>query len=822
MNNYIEDQLNDEQQRIVDHLEGSILVVAPVGTGKTRVLAERVVNAVQHSVPADKVLCLTFTNRAAQEMRDRLAKYSYEAARQATIKTFHALCTYILRVEAREIGLPADFVIYDEVDSLELIQEIFDFQKDKDAKDLFWRISNCKVCAQGQQLSLSCPTHLIYQSLGSKWAALAGQYQEILRQRHALDFSDLIYFTRAMLFERPDIRERWEKRYIFIQVDEVQDTQISEYEIVRLLARRSRNLAMIGDVDQTIYGWRGSEPELVLTQFRADFDPVEYPLVYNYRATRTLLNATDSFADTFANRYTHIEPAPKCEAGELITVHQARSSQAEARWIGEHIRTLANSVPNFAYNRLAVLTRTNNRSIVVSEILQEMGIPHLTVEQYEFFRRQEIKDSLAYLRLLLNPHDTSAMQRVLLRPGRGIGEATISTLRTEGRACGLRLNDLIELRTFASGDPYGDLLNYYQQGELVVFDLETTGLSVGKDEVVEIAAVLLSDGKPANEFQTYLKNSVSVGESQRVHGYSDDFLATNGQEPRQAFREFLQLTDGRLYIGHNVGYDVKMLTSHARRLELDVAQLNWADTWNIANRFVSARNYRLETLVEMLGLPNRPTHRAMDDVLATVDLLGALIPLIMANTTQRRVLVNKFGKNFVPLAEQIAAWRLAMTRSRPARLLAQVLEESGLDAHYDGETKRRAHLDRLLRIFEEHDQPDQHPETSLRNIVEFTALAKNVDYLSANDNQSPVITIHQAKGLEFDTVFIAGAVEDEMPDFRNNIGEKLLEEQHVFYVAMTRAKKHLYISGHRYNDWGRSRDLSRFVEAIGEQYLIYQ
>ena len=265
-----------------------------------------------------------------------------------------------------------------------------------------------------------------------------------------------------------------------------------------------------------------------------------------------------------------------------------------------------------------------------------------------------------------------------------------------------------------------------------------------------------------------------------------------------------------------------MLTSHARRLELDVAQLNWADTWNIANRFVSARNYRLETLVEMLGLPNRPTHRAMDDVLATVDLLGALIPLIMANTTQRRVLVNKFGKNFVPLAEQIAAWRLAMTRSRPARLLAQVLEESGLDAHYDGETKRRAHLDRLLRIFEEHDQPDQHPETSLRNIVEFTALAKNVDYLSANDNQSPVITIHQAKGLEFDTVFIAGAVEDEMPDFRNNIGEKLLEEQHVFYVAMTRAKKHLYISGHRYNDWGRSRDLSRFVEAIGEQYLIYQ
>jgi DNA helicase-2/ATP-dependent DNA helicase PcrA len=822
MNDQSENPLNSEQQRIVDHLYGSILVVAPVGTGKTRVLAERVVNAVQHGVPADRVLCLTFTNRAAQEMCDRLAKYSYDAARQATIKTFHALCTHMLRIEAREIGLPADFVIYDDVDSLELVKEVFDIQKDKDAKDLLWRISDCKISAHDQQLSLSCPTDHIYRSLGSRLASLAGQYQDILRQRHALDFSDLIYFTRAMLVERPDIRARWEQRYDFIQVDEVQDTQISEYEIVRLLARRGRNLAMIGDVDQTIYGWRGSEPERVLGQFRADFDPVEYPLLYNYRATRTLLGATDSFADTFINRYTQIIPAPNCERGEPIKVHQARSCQSEARWVGEQIQTLANGNLHFAYNRVAVLTRTNRRSIVVSEILQEMGIPHLTVEQYEFFRRQEVKDALAYLRLLLNPHDTNAMQRVLLRPPRGIGEATISALTTEGETCGLRLTDLIEPRTFSSGDPFGDLLNRYQHGELVVFDLETTGLAVGKDEVVEIAAVLLSDGKPADKFHTYLRNSVPVSDSQRVHGYSDDFLAKNGKEPRQAFQEFLELTEGRLYVGHNVGYDVKMLTSHARRLGLDVAQLRWADTWNMANRFIPARSYRLGALVDMLGLPNRPSHQAMDDVLATADLLAALIPEITASTNQRRTLVNKYGKNFSPLAEQFTIWRQDMIRSRPAELLEQILDESGLGEFYEEDSKRHAHLDRLLRIFAEHDQPDLHPETSLRSLVEFTALAKNVDYLSANDNQIPVITIHQAKGLEFDTVFIAGVVEDEMPDYRNNADEGLLEEQHVFYVAMTRAKKRLFLSGHRYNDWGRDRDLSRFVSAIDRQYLVYQ
>jgi len=176
----------------------------------------------------------------------------------------------------------------------------------------------------------------------------------------------------------------------------------------------------------------------------------------------------------------------------------------------------------------------------------------------------------------------------------------------------------------------------------------------------------------------------------------------------------------------------------------------------------------------------------------------------------------------VPLAEQFAGWRQAIVQSRPAELLERVVRDSVLSAYYTGEPRRSTHLTRLIQIFAEHDQPDLHPETALRTLVEFTSLAKNVDYLSDNDNKIPVITIHQAKGLEFDTVFIAGAVEDEMPDYRNKIGESLLEEQHVFYVAMTRAKQRLFISGHKYNDWGYRREPSRFTKAIDTQYLHYQ
>lgn len=327
--------LNEQQVQIVKCIEGPILVVAPVGTGKTRVLAERVVNAVEHGTLAEKVLCLTFTNRAAQEMHGRLKKYSADSARQATIKTYHALCAMMLKRDARDIGLPADFTIYDEVDSLEIVKDAAHSQDDKSAKRLLISIVDCKVNASPQALNLSGPADLFSRNLDRATAEVARRYQTILLHRHALDFSDLIYFTRAMLKERADIRERWEQRFSFIQVDEVQDTQITEYEIVQILARRSRNIAMIGDIDQTIYGWRGSAPEVVLGQYRADFKPVEFPLIYNYRATKTLLGAADSFANSFITRYTQIEPDPGCEKGEPVRVHQASNAQTEARWIGE-------------------------------------------------------------------------------------------------------------------------------------------------------------------------------------------------------------------------------------------------------------------------------------------------------------------------------------------------------------------------------------------------------------------------------------------------------------------------------------------------------
>jgi DNA helicase II / ATP-dependent DNA helicase PcrA len=808
-------QLNTEQERIVSHLRGPLLVIAPVGTGKTRVLAERVVKAVQNGILAKRVLCLTFTNRAAQEMRARLEQYSFDAARQATVKTFHALCAHLLHLEARQIGLPADFVIYDDMDCQELVKDIFQIPNERDVKDMMWQLENCKVGAAQDQLFLNGPKKQLFMPLGyAHLAELAMKYQEALHQRHALDFADLIYMTRAMMAERLDIRNRWEERFDFVQVDEVQDTQITEYEIVQLLACRCRNIALIGDVDQTIYGWRGSEPDAVLMQYRADFDPVEYSLLYNYRATRTLLSAADSFASSFHHRYTKIIPARECENGVPIKVHQAQSEQLEGAWIASQIESMARGIHNFAYHRVAVLTRTNRRSQVVSAALKRRDIPHVTVEQYEFFRRQEIKDSLAYLHLVLNPFDTSALLRALLRPAHGIGDVTINKIMEDGEPYGLRLTDMIQPRTIASGDPYGDLLNAYNTGEIVVFDTETTGLSIEHDEIVELAGIRLKAGKPILKFQAFLKNTLPVGDSENVHHISDAFLAKNGRPASQVMQEFQQFCQGGLLVGHNVSYDIKMLAAHTRRLGLDVRSQPWADTWDIAHRFLQTHSYRLESLVEEYHLPASPTHRALDDVLATIELLNMLIPKISAHSEQRRVLVNRYGKAFVQLSQQVETWTRSMQRERPPTLLDQVLHESGLRDYYSKEPQRLGNLGELERIFRERDQVAQHPETALRALVEFTALSKNVDHLSANDNRLPVITIHQAKGLEFDTVFLAGATEGEMPDYRCNSDEKLEEEKHVFYVGMTRARRQLLISAHTYNDRGWHRDRSSFIDEI--------
>ena len=809
-------ELNPEQRQIVETIDGALLVLAPVGTGKTRVLAERAFYAVQNGVPASRILCLTFTNRAADQMRERVASYDQQVAREMTIRTFHSMCAYFLRQEAKHIGLPADFVIYDDIDSAELVAEAFGITRpdSRDAKDALGNIANCKVKADATLLFGSEDWDRIFAPMGQSRVAKAKRYQALLRERHALDFADLVFYTRLALLRYPEIRARWEQRYDFIQVDEVQDTHLSEYEIVSMLARNARSIALIGDMDQTIYTWRGSEPEEVRDRFRQEFRPKKMDLIWNYRATETLLLAADAFANSFYHRFTRIKPAPSCPAGELIRVYRAGDPWQEGTWIAEQISRQARGNPDFPYRRVAILSRTNRRATLVADALESQGIPVVTIEAFEFFRRQEIKDALAYLRVLVNPHDAYAVQRMLLRPSRGIGSATLHAIHEQGGPAGLRLVDMIKPVTLQRLDPYAALLQSYTQGDIVVFDVETTGLVVGEDEVIELAATKLHRGRPISQFHAYLRNTKPVGDSEAVHGHSDAFLRANGQPPAQVLRAFMDYIRGAHLVGHNVGFDIKMVAAQARRWDIDVTMGLWSDTWNIAERFVNAENYRLGTLAEALALNVTPTHKASDDVDTTVALLHALIPLIERNQRQRQRVVADYGKAFVSLAEQVSQWRTAMLTLRPPDLLGRILVASGLWEHYAREPQRQQNLSRLIDIFRQKDDPALHPETAIRRLLEFTALARNLDLISPDENKVLAITVHQAKGLEFDTVFIAGAVENEFPSWFSVQDGDIEEEKRLFYVAMTRAKQRLFISSYQKNEKRYKSAESRFIHSI--------
>ncbi|MGE5592703.1 MAG: 3'-5' exonuclease [Betaproteobacteria bacterium] len=831
-------ELDEEQRAFVEFQEGCAVLHAPVGTGKTLALAERAAEAIRRGVEPSRILCLTFTNRAADELRQRVAVHCGDRAKRVVVRTFHGLCAWMLRLEAKRIGLPSDFTIFDDEDSAEILRSnlrragdgvsrggdpprvVFApahsrFDREPKASDIYEVIERAKSEAPHTALSVGAVADDVFQGLPPAYRELAVAYQRELASNHAFDFGDLVYFTRAMLALDSGVRGRWEARFSMVQVDEMQDTHFSEYEIVRALARRSRNLVLAGDFDQTIYEWRGSMPDKVLSSFRADFPGArDFSFTQNHRATRVLVDLAGCVAREYSAR-TVLRPGPSAEAGDPVIVHFGGDSEAEADWIARKIRTLAGSEAGggrVPYGRIGVLTRTNSRGTVISEAFQKRGIPHLTVETYEFFRRQEVKDAVAYLRFLCSPADGRSFRRILQRPPRNIGDRTISRV-LDAEQAGLRLVDMVAQSTRATGDPFGMFLAALGEGVVTVFDTETTGLDPASDEIVELAAVRLEKGKPAGRFHRYLRNMVSVGESENVHGLSDSFLASNGEDPRRALEEFDRFASGSVLVGHNVGFDARMLAAYRRRLGLRTdGRAEYIDTLEMARRFLDGDDFSLAALARRLNVAVLPTHRAVDDVEATCGVVDCLAPLVRATAPARIRAVRDVGAAFAPLAQEVARLRRELGRLRPHELLDRVLNESGLREYYkrDPESARRlANLEELLRIFKERDSADLDALSSVESILGFVALARNVDRLDPNDERVRVLTVHQAKGLEFDIVFVAGLSEYEFPSYLALRERKGEEERRVFYVAITRARKALFLTGHAANN-GKPRGPSPY------------
>ena len=827
--------LNAEQQQAAEHIFGALLVQAPVGTGKTRVLTQRLINAIHADIPASRILCLSFTHKAANEIRERVRRALPLHAREITVSTVHSLCATILRQESRALALPADFTIYDEEDSRHILRNCIGRQitdmpphEEQSLVDLllhFIGVVKHELTLHGRCLAIAQIFDTVYHEWGKQirsaysidHAHLFTDYNAELSRSHAVDFSDLILRVTRLFRQYPSPLARWQAHFDWIQVDEVQDTNPEEYAIIAHLAASHGNLAFFGDVDQTLYEWRGSDPAAMLQTFRAAFHPVrDIHLVQNYRATAINVAVCQAVISGYRRAVHRQIICAGNDLGVPVVVHCAPSVRAEGYWIADEITRLRQ---NGDRGSLAVLTRTHNIAREISDALAEREIAHAQLEQFPFYRRTEVKDALAYLRLLRNPYDTTSLRRILQMPLWGIREATLTEISAIPDNVGLRLIDLANLSTFQERDPYGLLLARLAEGRVVIFDVETTGTDTDVDEIIELSAVRVDGrGTITERFQRYLRPSRALGESTAVHHYDDAFLRINGEDPATVMGDFLTFSAGCVLVGHNVTFDIGMLTSNAQRYGYVVGYRERYDTLDIARRQIQLERYRLGDVCDALHTTTQPNHSAVDDVKATQEVLRELLHPIRRFQGQRRVVVQSYRTQFEPLAQQIAIWRDLADRIRPHQLLRQIVSDSGLGAHLASQTdgpRRLANLHELLATLERIDDPEIAPARALDAALSNAALGHDIDRCEETERRVQILTVHQAKGMEFDTVFIAGAVDSSFPVYRSHHEQPKLDEEHrIFYVAVSRARGRLYLTHHTRNAWNRSQQLSRYAGLI--------
>jgi DNA helicase-2/ATP-dependent DNA helicase PcrA len=429
--------LNPEQRAAVEHGDGPLMVLAGAGTGKTRVLVARIAQLVETGIEPWAILAVTFTNKAAGEMRHRLRQLLGDAADAMWIGTFHATCAKLLRRFGTYVGLTRSFVIFDDDDQIKLIERLLKettFEEQVSPRTILSRIDRAK----NRGLDPMAPTG----SFDDVMEKIYPLYRAQLAKENAVDFNDLLLKT-IDLFEHEAAAKVLKVKFRHVLVDEFQDTNKVQYQLVWRFAEATRNLTVVGDDDQSIYAWRGAEPRNLL-DFDRDFpDARVIKLEQNYRSTQTILDAANGIIRKNRDRHEKALWTDR-GGGEPIEIYTAGDERGEAYFVAQSIRRLLDDGPS-SPNDVAILYRTNAQSRVLEEHLRAARVPAKVVGAVSFFERREVKDVVAYLRLLANPSADSALERVINVPARGIGGTTVDRLRAAARAHGSGLYDAVRL-----------------------------------------------------------------------------------------------------------------------------------------------------------------------------------------------------------------------------------------------------------------------------------------------------------------------------------------------------------------------------------------
>src|SRR2546421_6161774 len=427
------DDLNPQQRLAVETIEGPVLILAGAGTGKTRAVTYRMANLIASGVPAEAILAVTFTNKAAEEMRNRVSDLLLRAGVPPGgpwLSTFHSLCARLLRRESAAAGLPRGFAIYDDEDQLTAVKLAMTKLQIEDEsltpRNVLSRISHAKNHGQtSEQLRAEA-----FDQNGRRIADIFVGYEKLLHDSKGLDFDDLLLRSARLLRESTPTRQKWQARFQYIHVDEYQDTNRVQYELLRLLTGPKQNVCVVGDEDQSIYRWRGADVSILLS-FSRDFPAARIvKLERNYRSTQNILDAAGAVVANNPERLGKLLSAENGSGGNLKNF-EGRDAQAQADIVAGELDRILNDDSD---QTCAVEYRTNFQSRAFEEVFRRRGLRYKLVSGFSFYNRAEVKDALAYVRLAMHPEDDISLLRVLNVPPRGIGKTTVDALQTTARA----------------------------------------------------------------------------------------------------------------------------------------------------------------------------------------------------------------------------------------------------------------------------------------------------------------------------------------------------------------------------------------------------
>jgi len=766
------DKLNPEQRAAVETIDGPVLILAGAGSGKTRVITFRIAYLIQQKgVAPDSIMAVTFTNKASKEMGERIDKLlEHGSLAKPLIATFHSLCVRVLRrdIEALRVGtgldagLTRDFAIYDENDQQSLVKTIMK-RMGLDTKQLTPRAVLGKISWAKNHMLDPQEYYLGSSDAGSERVAhIYEAYRKEMRKNNALDFDDLLLETVRLLKASGEVRERYQRRYKYLLVDEYQDTNRPQYELMKLLAGERHNVCAVGDEDQSIYSWRGADIRNIL-EFEKDFpDAKIVRLEQNYRSTGVILEGAGAVVANNAQRKGKRLWTER-EGGSLIGYYEAPDGENEALFIADKIKKyLRESESDGGLTarceaaRCAVLYRTNSQSRLVEEALRRYGIQYTMVGGFSFYERAEIRDMLSYLKLVLNPHDSIALQRSINTPARGIGKTTLETL---------------ERMALETGVSVWDAMREAIRGRLL--PARACAALEGFRQLILDARAVMSPN------------------------FAEKLAADLKDVPAQvveAAAEAAEADDTGFGFGENASFDFGAA----------------ADATSFDFGGEAAAEAEVESGPVMDAAMLSPFHKSV---------AKAVKP------ARRKSLAADMTEEAGRDAEEDGGFRKPGDAGTLPELIRFVIDRSGYIRQLEAEGSPEAisRIENLKELANAAKDAEERGET-LSEFLDHAALVSDTDKFDA-DSRVTLMSLHAAKGLEFPLVFLAGLEEGLFPHSRTlSDPDGLEEERRLCYVGMTRAMDTLILTRAQYrrrygNDAPEASLPSRFLEEIPSRLM---